>query len=204
MHKLLILFFFITAFHLPLCADDTGQVINVNQNYQIVFTDLGSHVLKRGDIVKVFFNGDDFIYMQVLESSAILSKLGPVQSDSYKTNFKDLQRLSVGNTVAKVSEAPKASNNPGNAGEVKSTVDAASHETEIQRLEKELNEARMEIKRLEEANDVFKSQINSLSLKAQAGNNEEGIHQEKSENLKEVFSQLKTRLEHMNQLINQN
>ncbi|MBI4308905.1 MAG: hypothetical protein HY591_01090 [Candidatus Omnitrophica bacterium] len=194
MRRFLVLFFFMTLFHAPLLAEDKGQIINVNQNYQIVFTDLGSHVLRQGDIVKVFFNGDDFIYLQVLESSTILSKLGPVQADGYKTNFKDLQRLSVGNPVVKVTEASEEKTvHPDNAGVPKNVVDAVPNEVEIQRLKKELNEARAEIKRLEEA-----------GKSAQAGNNEESMHQEKSENLKEVLSQLKTRLGRMDQIINQN
>ncbi len=167
-----LLVFFTSA---PLFAEDAGQVINVNQSYQIAFVDIGNSVLKQGDIIKVLLGAEDSVYMQVLESSSILSKLGPVQTENFKTNYKDLQRISVGDRVVKVSQLSAAVGVP---------VPAVDTE-EVERLQKELAQAKLEIKRLEEANKILEQSKKDVDPKA-------------------VPAQLKARLENMNRILNQN
>jgi len=98
-YSFVFLFFIVCG---PLFADDNGQIININQNYKIAFTDLGSRFLSQGDVVKIYLNTDEFLYLQVLESSAILSKLGPSKVEGFQTNLNNFQRIAVGNEVVKV------------------------------------------------------------------------------------------------------
>ena len=202
MNKYLMMIFCAVFFNLPVFAGDTGQIINVNQSYQIAFTDLGNSTLKRGDIVKVSLNSDEFVYMQVLESSAILSKLGVSQQEGFKTNFKDLLRISVGNAVAKVVAAPvtvlPAVSEPQSIVEpppIAAPVEPAPNAADVQRLEQKLNEARTQLQRLAESNEVLKSKINDMSSQAQPKAEEQ--------DLKAVIAQLKVRLQNMQRIINE-
>jgi hypothetical protein len=158
MRKYFIALLMTAFFQTPLFADG-GQVINVNQSYQIAFVDLGSGILKQGDVVKVLVGGsDDFIYMQVLESSSILSKLGPVQSDNFKTSLKDISRIAVGNPVVKVNPAleEKAAAQPFTVPATVSVqptpvapaVNTAAATAEIERLKKELADSKAQIGQL--------------------------------------------------------
>ena len=185
------------AVPVPVHAQDAGQIINVNQSYQIAFTDLGSAVLKQGDVVKVSLGNDEFVYMQVLEVSSILSKLGPVQSEDFKTNYKDLQRIAVGNAVSKAARVPEKSVGPIQEPVVAKTVaPPAVNDAEMARLQKELMESKMAISRLAEANKNLQSQISNAPAK--------DINTKQNEGASAILSQLKAKLENMNRIIDQN
>ncbi len=180
----------------PVFADE-GQIINVNQNYQIAFTDLGNATLKQGDVIKVMITSDEFVYMQVLESSSILSKLGPIQSENFKTNYKDLQRVSVGNAVMKVTAALPEKTAPIASAPVpmaeKIVIVPTANQAEAVRLEKELKEAKMEISRLMEINKALQLQIQAVPV--------QDVRQSEDP---AVLSQLRSKLENMNRLMSQN
>lgn len=190
-------------------AAPSGQIINVNQDYQIAFTDLGSSVLRQGDVVKVFLTADDFIYMQVVESSSILSKLGPVQLEQYKTSYRDLNRLAVGNSVKKIDPAVEKTAPPAPA--VKAAAAApvtpvqaqpappavVDNSQELQRLSKDLESAKAEIVRLQESNQSLKAQVNDLTVKGQVQPSED------VKQLKATLAQLKMRLENMNRMVSE-
>ena len=172
---------FFSAAPWAVSAANTGQIINVNQAYQVAFTDLGNQALRPGDIVQVYITTDDFVYMQVLESSVILSKLGVSQSDPYKTNFKDLARITIGNAVAKVTEPAPVKASPPDVPKAVETS-APANDEEIQQLKTELGQARQKIK--------------ELMQQAQ------GKKDEEPESV--PMQELRSHLENMNRIINQN
>jgi len=184
----------------PLFADDKGQIININQNYQIAFTDLGNNILKQGDIVKVSLSTDDFVYMQVLESSPILSKLGSSQLENFRTNLKAFQSIVVGDGVVKVDQNQQKADNavadiPGSKG----TLELS--EIQIQKLEKDLALAKEEINLLEKSNEESKMKLNELAAENQT-TNEGPVAPEQSDH-KEIFSQLKIHLDNMRKLMDE-
>jgi hypothetical protein len=184
--RIVLITLFVLFCHGSALAQSGGQIINVNQGFQIAFTDLGNATLKKDDVVKVFINGDEFVYMQVLESSSILSKLGPVQSELYKTNYKDLERISIGSTVTKIKlEETRAS----------SVVIPDTQDAELSELVRELKDAKAQIARLTASNKELQTQLNSLPVKQPVKQNDKSAA---------VLSQVKTRLENMERIINQN
>ncbi|MBF0572028.1 MAG: hypothetical protein HQL12_09195 [Candidatus Omnitrophica bacterium] len=199
----LVLFFFVIGLHSILFAAESGQVINVNQNYQVAFTDLDNKSLKQGDIVKVFVNDDDFIYMQVMESSSILSKLGISQKENFKTHITDIRRIAVGNKVALLSEVVEAKYSKlDNAVEPKNNIEAAFSAEQIKELMAQLKEANEEIRHLRKVNQFLKSQINDAGPNTEVKKTGDNQTQVKSENSAETRSQLKDRLEKMQRLLN--
>jgi len=185
----------------PLFADDKGQIININQNYQIAFTDLGNSALKQGDIVKVSLSADDFVFMQVLESSPILSKLGPSQVDNFRTNLKEFQSMTVGDAVVKVNETQENADLPTtDSSQSKDAVELS--ELQIQKLEGDLALAKDEIKRLEKSNEESKIQLSELAAENQT-KSEEPVVPAQTDN-KEMVDQIKVHLENMRKLLDEN
>jgi hypothetical protein len=197
-YSFIFLFFILCG---PLFAEDKGQIININQSYQIAFTDLGNKELKQGDIVKVSVSADDFVYMQVLESSPILSKLGPSQLENFRTNLKDFQSMGVGNEVVRVNQPQeRVYDSTAGASEAKEAVELS--ELQIQKLENDLALAKEEIKRLEESNEESKVKLNELAAENQV-KKAEPVVQEQS-NSKEILEQIEVHLENMRKLMNEN
>jgi len=185
----------------PLFADDNGQIININQNYQIAFTDLGSRVLNQGDLVKVSLNADEFLYLQVLESSPILSKLGISKVEGFQTNINDFQRMTVGNEVVKIKQTQeKAVETPAETTESKDTV--ALSEMQIQKLEGDLALAKEEIKRLEESNEESKVKLSELASESQTKVEEPAVLPPAIS--KDTLGQIKSHLDNMRKLIDEN
>jgi hypothetical protein len=175
-----------------LFAEDSGQVININQNYQIAFTDLGNRVLKQGDIVKVFINTDEFVYMQVVESSVILSKLAPSKADGFQTNLSDFQRIAVGNVVSKVSATQGVVDNSVGVAAPPVTENkdtGVSSQLQIQKLEEELAQAKEQIRLLEESNERSKAAV--------------AVPQEQTSASKETLEQLKEHLDNMSKIVSE-
>jgi len=183
-HAFFLLFFIFCG---PLFADDKGQIININQSYQIAFTDLGSRVLSQGDIVKVSLNTDEFLYLQVVEASAILSKLGPSKAEGFQTNLNDFQRMAVGNTVVKINQVQeRVDHSAVNTPESDHAGDLS--ELRILKLEEELTQAKEQIRLLIAQNQAQKQDL---------------APQEQSNNSKEILEQLKVRLDNMSKLVNE-
>jgi len=84
-----------------------GEIINVSYQHEIAFSDIGQEGLNVGDVLEVLQSGQRVTYLQVIEVSEALSKLGPVNDGTYSTNFGKVQ---IGNVVAKakVANFPRA------------------------------------------------------------------------------------------------
>ncbi len=201
---ILALIIFVSAFPKSLWAEDSGQIINVNQNFKIAFTDLGNRVLKPNDIVKVFISRDEFLYMKVMECSPILSKLGTIQEGAFKTILQDMPRISVGNVVVKLTAASQEEAASSESRiESKAVVEPAPQpDIDRQKLEHELAEARIEIKNLKETNAALEAKINDLVLKAQT-KEVEGTSSEQHKINDENIIKIKTQLDKIQQLMNQ-
>jgi len=196
-----VLIFFLLFSCGKIFAEDSGQIININQNYQIAFTDLGNRVLNQGDIVKVSLNTDEFLYLQVLESSAILTKLGPSKAEGFQTNLNDFQRMAVGNEVVKVNQTQeKVDNSAANVSETDNTVKLS--QLQVKKLEDALSLAKEEIKRLEQSNEESKAKLNELAAENQA-NGEESVQAKQAAD-KQILDQLKIHLDNMRKLIDEN
>ncbi|MBF0511388.1 MAG: hypothetical protein HQL13_03570, partial [Candidatus Omnitrophica bacterium] len=168
MKRLLCAFLFATAWAPIVCAQENGQIININQNNQVAFTDLDNRLLKRGDLVKIFVNDDEFVYMQVVESSNMLSKLGVSQNEDFKTNLSDLPHIVVGNKVVPVSAAASTdvkNTKVENVAEISHT-DTSSNSLQIQTLSLQLKQDQEEIDHLRKLNKLLESQLSEALARA--------------------------------------
>ncbi len=104
---LLILIFSLFSFQAFAMRNVSGEIININQQYKIAFTDLSNPELHVGDIVEVRDRGKFITYLKVSEVSNVISKLVMVtQKGLYQTKaaFKDIK---VGNSIKKVEHFEK-------------------------------------------------------------------------------------------------
>lgn len=84
MKKILRIFCVLPVIILSLSASSVsaGEVININHEQQIVFTDLTSKVLKPGDRVQAGYAADGPVTLVVEEASSVLSRLVPFDAES--------------------------------------------------------------------------------------------------------------------------
>jgi hypothetical protein len=81
-----------------------GEIININYQYEIAFTDLSDYHLQDGDIVEVRENNQFLTYLEVSSASEAISKLVPVQNEAeYKTNIP-FSKVQVGSTIVKAKD----------------------------------------------------------------------------------------------------
>ncbi|MCA9401970.1 MAG: hypothetical protein KC713_10100, partial [Candidatus Omnitrophica bacterium] len=83
-----------------------SEIINVNDQYKVAFSDLTSPEVQIGDIIVVYVSPEQKTYLEVYETNPIMSKLGPVKTPTTEitTNFSFVR---VGTTVAKNGTEPK-------------------------------------------------------------------------------------------------
>jgi hypothetical protein len=79
-----------------------GEIINVNYEYQIAFTDMGLPTLSKGDIVKAQLKDGQSLSLQVIQATEVLSKLVIYAPHSDSATQELFQTLSVGDFVFKV------------------------------------------------------------------------------------------------------
>jgi len=80
----------------------SGEIINVNYQYNIAFCDIGEQYISVGDIVEVQTKSGNEIFLQVVNVSPVLSKLIPAKSKRYRTNSSDFEEVTIGNVVQKI------------------------------------------------------------------------------------------------------
>lgn len=79
----------------------TGEIINVNHQYKIAFTDISSDYLRKGDLVEIYADGNFVSYLEVSEASGAISKLIPATQPG-KSKGVDFSKIAVGNKVVKI------------------------------------------------------------------------------------------------------
>lgn len=85
-----------------------GEIINVNYEYQIAFTDIGSAYLNPGDIVEVQMMSGGVVPLKVVESTDVLSQLKIDESLKKDDPSKLFGKINVGDTVVKVNKEPSS------------------------------------------------------------------------------------------------
>ncbi len=79
----------------------TGEIINVNHQYKIAFTDISSDYLHKGDLVEIYADENFVSYLEVSEASSAISKLIPPTQPG-KSKGMDFSKIAVGNKVVKI------------------------------------------------------------------------------------------------------
>lgn len=83
-----------------------GEIINVNYEYKIAFTDIGSDALSIGDIVEVHMQSGATQFLQVIETTEVLSKIVLRPSSDQDTQNRLFNRIGVGDIVLRVGKGP--------------------------------------------------------------------------------------------------
>ncbi|HBG60452.1 MAG: hypothetical protein A2Y03_04215 [Omnitrophica WOR_2 bacterium GWF2_38_59] len=103
---LCVLAFSFIPFNISYANDQvSGEIININYKYKVAFTDLSNLYLQNNDIVEIKKDGNHITYLEVLESSGAISKLGPYKRKREFFTGEDFQKIKIGNEVTKVSSA---------------------------------------------------------------------------------------------------
>lgn len=181
-------------------ADEHGEIININEELQIVFTGLGSNILKRGDIVKVLIDENEFIYLEVIEVSSILSKLGPVDKNGFKTDPTQINKLAIGNTVIKISEE----NRQESMSKSSLPDDNTQSWDDTKQLEDALHQTKEQLNQLQQDNLSLRNEIQSLSAEKESMGRENLGRANEINQLKSLIADLKIRLENMHKMLQHN
>jgi len=148
-----------------------GEVFNVNAQHRIAFTDISSDSLKKGDIVEIFNNGNFVTYLEVYETSDIMSSLGFVQSKRLKTNESDFDRISIGSTVLKVKQGGAQEDLDALISRI-NTIEKQSAELKgtlqeknklLENLQKEGQSCKQESEDLKKRTSLLKDRLNYLA-----------------------------------------
>jgi len=177
-----------------------GEVININHHLQVAFVDIDQRNLNKGDVGEVQVGYQETVFMEVFESSAVISKIGvgPVVKRNFDSDISDFEQIKIGNTVNKV-----AFRNPY-AQEVsidKETdqLTEASHEISLQ-----LEESIKEIEQLKDADKAAQQGSGEAVGEGQSCQADMARCIEKNKRLEKKISILRERLEYINELISKN
>jgi len=99
--KRILLLVCILSWSSQFCLSDEfsrGEIININYQYLIAFTNLNKDILEVGEILSILEEGQETTIVEVIETSEIMSRLGPIQDDPGMTDFK---KINIGNIVMK-------------------------------------------------------------------------------------------------------
>ena len=105
-----ILFPLLTAFlflTLPVIADSkvSGKIVNINTELKVAFTDLVPQQVLAGDVVEIY-QADTFLtYLEVLETTETVSKLGFVKKSGLATSLDGFNKIAVGCRVVRLPES---------------------------------------------------------------------------------------------------
>ena len=98
---LFVLFFCVFPVVESQAADVSGEVININLDQKVIFVDLGSDLLKVGDVMSV--DGEDHpVYLEVLETSDAVSKLRISKNQKYYSNPSELDNVTIGMKLTRI------------------------------------------------------------------------------------------------------
>jgi len=103
-----------------------GEIVNVNYQYKIAFTDLSNLELKEGDIVEIHKEGKLLTYMMVSKTSSAISKLVPIKKRGVFETKIEIDEITVGSTVRKVQLEP-----PVNEIKTRETREVAGNRSEV-------------------------------------------------------------------------
>ncbi len=102
--SLIILMFIPTIGYSQTDPEIRGEVINVNHHLKVAFIDIGQQDLEKGDVVAIQITHDEVVYMQVLEATGVISKIGIGANAKKYFNVRpsDFKGIRIGNIVEKM------------------------------------------------------------------------------------------------------
>ena len=102
-----------------------AEIININQDQKIVFIDVGRDALAVGDVMYVSGAGHP-IYLDVVEVSDVVSKLGLTKNKKFRLPNDNLDDLAIGMKVTRIVSASNAPVAQATLPSVVSASDVAS------------------------------------------------------------------------------
>lgn len=136
-----------------------GEIINVNYDYQVAFTDLLKGQVEAGDVVEVWSDGKFLTYLEVIETSSVLTKMGFVNRKGIQTEEESFKQLKIGNPVKAFQQ--------GQALESMNAVISQLSELQVQydALNKEVGQKDQQILDLKNKNGLYVKEIERLKQK---------------------------------------
>ena len=161
-----ILFFLFMIFNVCTAnaVEKIGEIININYEYEIAFTDLSGDYLKQKDIVEIRKDGKFIAYLQVSQSTAAISRLIPIKNHPiYKTDI-DFKDILVGSNVYKVQEDDLTASKIPLKNETVHTDPVEKLNTdEIKERSKNINDENNDIQSLNEKVEILSNNYIQLS-----------------------------------------
>ncbi len=153
-----------------------------------------------GDIVKVFVRKDLFAYLEVMEASAVLVKLGFVRGGEFQTDPVVFEQVIVGSSVIKISSNMKKVVVEPISRKKATAWDCDLLEDKLRNRMDEISELRRNLKNEQSRNLVLVKELSNLSLDKHI------IHDERNRRLKEINAlngivrKLRNKLENMREI----
>jgi hypothetical protein len=229
---ILSLFFLGLAWHAFAQEKVTGEIININHQYKIAFTDISSDYLRKGDLVEIYADGNFVSYLEVSEASGAISKLIPPTQPG-KSKGADFSKIAVGNRVIKILPSdgsdifsppvvpsrpasvpeshgisgPEVKSLSENYAKLSDTITGVMKEkdslqNEYHRSRQELEIALGRVKELEAQNASFAKEIEQLRKEADKRRTDKS--RERIKALQETIAALKSKLKRMAELMDKN
>ena len=169
MNKITILIAFLCLTYQSLHADTKtiGEIVNVSPQHQVAFADLTSSQLAVGDVVEIF-QGEEFLtYLEVIEASPEISKLGYVKKAGLATSLDGFKKISVGVKAIRLPQGSDASfdalltqiyNLKEKNSQLTNSLNAKTQE--FQEVQKQSDQAQQKLKLLKEKFTALKAALN--------------------------------------------
>jgi hypothetical protein len=146
-----------------------AEIININMNFGIIFSDLSDTEAKRYDVVAVKLNNGDEVFLQVLEVSPVLTKLGVMRTGSHKTDMNLLKDIKIGNHVRNLEANKTNSDQDKTRDTMNISAVPAGYGQELKVLQQQVDlltqqniRLTTEVNMLNEENMFLKNQITTL------------------------------------------
>ena len=158
-----ILLSLLTAFlfsTLPVIADSktTGEIVNINTELKIAFTDLVPQRILAGDVVEIYQANTFLTYLEVVETTETVAKLGFVKKSGLATSIDGFNKIAVGCRVVRLPESAL----PSYDAVLTKLNDAAEKNDQL--LAAQANQQK-EINSLKKQNDVQPGRLKMLNDK---------------------------------------
>ena len=168
--KKIILFIALLLFSNPFLHADTktiGEIVNLTQQHQVAFTDLTSSQVAVGDIVEIFQGQEFLTYLEVVETSKAVSKLGYVQKSGLATSINGFNKISIGSKVVRLELGTKKSfdavlsqinNLQQQNAQLSSALEAKTKE--LENIQKQKSQDQEKLKLIKEKFSALKAALN--------------------------------------------
>ena len=179
-----------------------GEIINVNQDYRIAFSDLNNSQLNVGEVVEIYKEDKFLTYLEVFESSNVISKLMPIETGTRFKTEVTFDKINVGNRVVKIASGKNIQDSNEPFADVQLTKNNKYKEIsdKYDALSVRYTEIFSENRRLGLENKELEKKLNKGYHKRNSsvkGNKE-------IKKLKNVISKLKVKLNNMEKLLEGN